>query len=242
MTGNATHIETVSHHPLLEASPAAWQQLVPHMALRSCARDDVLLRHGDAAGYLWLVYEGWIKLTRQTPDGKETVLGLCTAGDVFGEAALFEGATYPYQAIVIGGNACIATVPARQIQATAKHIPGFSAALLSMLNEHNNQTQLRLEHASTMSSTQRLGCFLLRLCRQDTGQARSLQIPVEKHILASYLGMKPETLSRSQQQLKALGVEVNGASVTIDDMAKLRHFVCGSCSESGMGGCIADED
>ena len=242
MTYSAKSSELLPPHPLLDAIPAAWQQLAPHMQLRDGTKDDVLLRHGDAAGHLWLVYEGWIKLTRQTPDGKETVLGLCTAGDVFGEAALFEDATYPYQAVVIGGNARFATIPAKQIQVIAKDIPGFSSALMTMLNEHNNETQLRLEHASTMSSTQRLGCFLLRLCRKDTGRAHSLQIPVEKHILASYLGMKPETLSRSQQQLKTLGVEVNGASVIIDDMAKLRHFVCGSCSESGMGGCIADED
>jgi hypothetical protein len=45
--------------------------------------------------------------------------------------------------------------------------------------------------------------------------------------------MKPETLSRSQQHLKTIGITVNGHEVTVSDIGKLREFVCGSCSESG---------
>jgi len=92
-----------------------------------------------------------------------------------------------------------------------------------------------------MSVAQRLGCFFLRLCHDHEQVSHTLNIPVEKHILAAYLGMKPETLSRSQQQLKTLGVTVHGAQVKVQDIAKLREFVCNSCSESGTGICKADQ-
>lgn len=228
-----------SIHPLFDEHPEALRLLTPNMRTKCYENAEVLVRHGDTAHSLWLVLDGWVKLNRQTPDGKETVVGLCTKGDIFGEAALFPGASYPYQAEVIGSQTTLQIVPTDAIQAAIRSHLSFSSRLMEMLNDRNSQTQLRLEHSSTMSTAQRLGCFLLRLCTSGEGQngAASLQIPVEKHVLASYLGMKPETFSRSQQQLKSLGIDISGARVTIASIARLRHFVCNSCSESGIGSC-----
>lgn len=234
--------QDIPTHPLFESDPGAWRMLVTSIHRKVYARDKVVVCHGDAAHSLWLVYGGWIKLVRQTPDGKETIIGLCTEGDIFGEAALFPNASYPYQAEVIAGQAELARIPAKEIQAIAKQENTFSSTLMTLLNERNAQIQLRLEHATTMSAAQRLGCFILRLCRNSGNDSAKFQIPVEKHILASYLGMKPETLSRSQQQLKEMGVEIAGANVTVASVEALKEFVCGSCSESGTGTCDIEKN
>lgn len=228
--------------PLFEANPEAWRTLASNIRSKVFDRDAVVLRHGDTAHGLWLVHKGWVKLIRQTPDGKETVIGLCTEGDVFGEAALFPNASYPYQAEVIATRAELLCIGAKEIQAHAQKDNTFSSTLMMLLGERNAQIQLRLEHANTMSSAQRLGCFLLRLCKSANNESATLQIPIDKYILASYLGMKPETLSRSQQQLKGAGVSVTGASVVVTSVARLKDFVCGSCSESGTGTCDVEAD
>ena len=220
-------------HPLLEGSPALWAGVMPSLRTRTYSSDARVVSHGDAAGSLWLVVSGWVKLTRQTPDGKESITGLCTQGDVFGEAALFANANYPYSAEVVGDAAELVAVPATTIRALVAKEPALSARVMALLNERTAQAQLKLEHMTTMSAAQRLGCFMLRLCHTQTGGTKTIQIPVEKHILAAYLGMKPETLSRSQQQLKPVGITVSGQSLTVGDISKLREFVCNSCSESG---------
>jgi CRP-like cAMP-binding protein len=210
-----------------------WATISSSVRKKRFERDDRVVSHGDEAAYLWLVYRGWVKLTRQTPDGKETIIGLCTEGDVFGEAALFAYANYPYNVDVVGAEAELATIPAKMIRELVAKDTSLSAHIMSMLNERTSQAQLKLEHMSTMSAAQRLGCFLLRLCHTQVDEAKTLQIPVDKNILAAYLGMKPETLSRSQQQLKPLGINVNGHTITIGHISRLRQFVCASCSESG---------
>lgn len=223
---------TISHS-LFEASPELWREVAGTLRKKIYENDDRIVSHGDAAGRLWLVLSGWIKLTRQTPDGKESIIGLCTEGDVFGEAALFPNANYPYTAEVVGNSVEVAAIPAATIRALVAKEPSLSTRVMALLNERTSQAQLKLEHMTTMSAAQRLGCFLLRLCHTQMGGAKILQIPVEKHILATYLGMKPETLSRSQQQLKPLGISVSGHAITINHIEKLREFVCNSCSESG---------
>lgn len=220
-------------HPLFDASPELWTDVTSTLRSKLHDNDDRIISHGDTASRLWLVLKGWVKLTRQTPDGKESIIGLCTEGDVFGEAALFPHANYPYTAEVVGSNAELVAIPAATIRALVAKDHSLSARVMSLLNERTSQAQLKLEHMTTMSAAQRLGCFLLRLCHSQANGAKTLTIPVEKHILAAYLGMKPETLSRSQQQLKPLGLSVTGHDITIGNIEKLREFVCNSCSESG---------
>lgn len=223
----------LSHHPLFHGQPAVVQSLAPQIKIKHYEKDDTVLHHGDAASGLWLVLKGWVKLTRQTPDGKESIIGLCTEGDVFGEAALFPHANYPYHAEILAPHTELAVIPAPMIRAQIAENPALSSAMMTLLNERTAQAQLKLEHMTTMSAAQRLGCFLLRLCHTQAHGEKTLHIPVEKHILAAYLGMKPETLSRSQQQLKTVGISVAGTEIAIDQVENLREFVCNSCSESG---------
>lgn len=225
--------QLLSSHTLFHNQPAALQALAPHMQTKVYEKDDVVLHHGDAAANLWLVLRGWVKLTRQTPDGKESIVGLCAEGDLFGEAALFAHANYPYHAQTLAAQTELAIIPASVIRKLIAENAALSGSIMALLNERTAQAQLKLEQMSTMSAAQRLGCFLLRLCHTQANGAKELQIPVEKHVLAAYLGMKPETLSRSQQQLKPLGIAVAGHDITIGNIEKLREFVCTSCSESG---------
>lgn len=223
----------LSHHALFQHQPAILQALAPHTMIRSYDKDASIFHHGDAASHVWLVLGGWVKLTRQTPDGKESIIGLCAEGDVFGEAALFPHANYPYYAQTLTAQTELAAIPNHLIRQAIADNSSFSSRIMALLNERTSQAQLKLEQMTTMSAAQRLGCFLLRLCHTQSNGSKTLTIPVEKHILAAYLGMKPETLSRSQQQLKPVGVSISGHHITVSDIETLRHFVCNSCSESG---------
>lgn len=236
---NIQHAEHARHHPLFTENPALWENLGGSLRLQHVQGGDRVLTYGDAATSLWLVYRGWVKLTRQTPDGKETVIGLRTEGEILGEASLFANASYPYTAEIVGADAELASVSAVSVQALISKDARLSSRIMALLNERMVQAQLKLEHMSTMSAAQRLGCFLLQLCHTQAGGAKTLQIPVEKNVLAAYLGMKPETLSRSQQQLKPLGISVDGHQISIGSIERLRDFVCESCSQSGS--CAIDE-
>jgi len=226
-------VQLLGESRLFQNYPEALPQITPYAKVKNYDKDCVVIYHGDAASSLWLVLKGWVKLTRQTPDGKESIIGLCAEGDVFGEAALFPHANYPYHAQTLAANTELAAIPAAVIRALIAENTAFSGIIMSLLNERTSQAQLKLEHMNTMSAAQRLGCFLLRLCHTQASGTKKLLIPVEKHILAAYLGMKPETLSRSQKQLTALGLTVDGHEVHINSIENLRQFVCNSCSESG---------
>ena len=226
-------------HPLFADIGAAFAPMMPQITTKHARKADILARHGENASTLFLVLSGWVSLVRQTPDGKEAIVGLCAQGDVFGEAALFANASYPYTAQVVSDSVQLASIPAPLLRDVVQKRPDLSAHVMQILGDRIAKAQLKIEQMTTLSAAQRLGCFLLRLCHTHDG-AHQIHMPVEKHLIASYLGMKPETLSRSFQQLGELGITVHGAEVSLKNVGALREFVCGSCGESGM--CDTEEE
>ncbi len=215
------------HHPFLDKLGQGVT-----LSTRAYAKNDPVFCHGDAAKYLYLVADGWVKLSRQTPDGKEIITGLCAPGDIFGEASLFPNAQYPAYAEALVDHTQLVLIASEHVRAHAAAEATFSQQLMQLLGERGAEAELKLDQLSTMSASQRLGCFILRLC--DKAETTSdVKIPIEKHVLASYLGMKPETFSRTLQQLKEQGVLAKGQHISVSSIDALRRFVCGSCAASG---------
>lgn len=229
----STHTRLMAH-PLFAEHRDIWLPALPKVSTRFVTDGEQILQHGSDATNLWLVLAGWVSLSRMTPEGKETIVGLCSTGDVFGEACLFPHANYPYHAQSISADTELACVPASLVRELIQQQPELSTHVMRILGERIAKAQLKLEQMSTLTASQRLGCFLLNLCRGQSAGTATIDMPVEKHVIASFLGMKPETFSRSIQQLGSVGVKVSGAHVSIQDVSALSEFVCGSCGESGM--------
>lgn len=71
------------------------------------------------------------------------------------------------------------------------------------------------------TTQRRLAGYLLSLVPRRSGRAR-VQLPYEKHLLASLLGMTPENFSRALGRLSDCGVSVRGADIDIDRVERLR--------------------
>ena len=218
-------------------------RLQPFKTTRSFAKGQILFSHGDAADQFWMVETGWVKLYRTSPDGKETVLGLCTIGDSFGEAALVHHAIYPYSAAV-ACDAKIAMVAQPVLHEQIQSSPDLSIRLMERLHDRMRQHQRLLDQTQSLTAAQRVGCFLLRLCdlaQQDGNPDQaSLTLPLDKHVLAASLSMKPETFSRALGQLRDVGIDGQGEKITVQSIKDLQHFACQACSELEM--CLGTKE
>ena len=58
-----------------------------------------------------------------------------------------------------------------------------------------------------------------------------VKLPYDKTLVASKLGMQPETFSRALSKLKKnTGIEVQGSIITIPDFKMLSDYCCSVCS------------
>jgi CRP-like cAMP-binding protein len=212
--------------------------------VRQVSKQHLVFMTDDAADYFYLMIDGWMKLFRQTRDGYESVLSVFTNGEVFGKAAALKQGNHAYCAQAV-------------TDATLLQIP--SNFMTQMLNDHDYyddlldkllqadmaeiaQRQLEAEHLIRMSSAQRVGCFLLRMCGERREGDIILTFPYEKALVAGRLGMTPETLSRSLNQLTEWGVETDQAEVTIHNIALLKSRICEFCSATKNDCHVSDDE
>jgi len=68
-------------------------RLVDTAEPRSFSRGDIVFTEGDDPSELFVVLDGRIAIANKSIDGRESVMALMEAGDLFGEMPLFDGLT-----------------------------------------------------------------------------------------------------------------------------------------------------
>ncbi len=192
----------------------------------------VLFIQEDSAEYFYLITNGWVKLFRETIDGTEAVVDVLTKSHLFGETSVFEQDTYSFSAQCVE-DSHILMLPTKLLRHAIENNNQMALNMLSSMSAYRRRQGREIEHLNIQNAPQRIGCFLLRLCPENPSGAVILNLPYDKTLIASRLGMKPETFSRALAKLKSeTNIQIKGPVVTISDIDALISYTCNQCSSS----------
>lgn len=193
-------------------------------------KGQVLFIHEDAAEHFYIIQKGWIKLFRETLDGAQAVVDILRSGHMFGETSIFHEDLYPYSAEAAESGDLI-SMPLSILKSEIEGNPKLAMSMLSAMARYRKQQDQELEHRTLQNAPQRIGCFLLRLANQNEPGPVTIHLPYDKTLLASRLGMQPETFSRALGKLKeATGISVKGATIEMESLQQLSDYSCSACS------------
>ena len=154
------------------------------------ATDAMIYAQGDAAGPLYLVEFGAVRVCRLTSDGRRQITSFCYAGDVFG---LEDGNEHQSYAESVDGAGLRVLRPA--------DAGNFAQRLLGLALRRFASVQKHLLLLGRMNANERMAQFLLDLLdRQDSEDI--INLPMQRNDIADYLGMTFETVSRVLRVLK----------------------------------------
>jgi CRP-like cAMP-binding protein len=171
------------------------ETLFQRATVYACRRGQTLFVQGAVAEAAFVVLEGWVKLFRITPSGAEAVVGVFTA---------FQGDAYPVTAEAVTDGRLL-QVRASILLGLMKERPELCVAMLSATLRHLHSLVAQVEQLKAHTGAQRVAEFLLDLCTVDTGSC-TLKLPYDKTLIAGRLGMMPQSLSRSFNRLREIGV------------------------------------
>jgi CRP-like cAMP-binding protein len=172
---------------------------------------------GDACTGLYIVAVGAIKLAIPSKRGHEKVIEFFGPGQPFGEAMMFLGKPYTVEAQALEDSLLI-WIDKQDIFAAIDRDPVFARRMLSSLSMRLHVLMQDIESVTLQNASQRVVNYLLSQPRND-GRIR---FPFNKNIIASKLGLTPETLSRLLHQLSGDGdISVEGRNVTLLDVDAL---------------------
>lgn len=191
---------------------------------------EILCNQPEPAHTVWLVMSGWVKLTRETLDGSEAVWDVLGAGHMVGLETLTPEYCYTVRAVAVSPVTTLA-ISHGALRRVLETYPPFVSTLFNHSVRQQENERLEIEHRTHQTAPQRIGCFLLKLARAPTSGSMTLVLPFDKGLLAARLGMQPETFSRALARLKQdTGLQLQGAQVTIPDVAQMHQYTCGPCS------------
>ncbi len=152
--------------------------------------DAMIYAQGDAAGPLYLVEFGTVRICRLTSDGRRQITSFCYAGDIFG---LEDGDEHQSYAESVDGTGL------RTLRPTDN--ANFAQRLLSLALRRFARVQKHLLLLGRLSANEKMAQFLLDLLeRQNSDDI--VNLPMQRNDIADYLGMTFETVSRVLRVLK----------------------------------------
>lgn len=199
------------------------RHIISSSASRNYERNEQIFQQGDPAACFFLVLEGWVKLYRVLPSGDEVVVALCSPGETFAEAVMFLGARYPVSAEAVS-PARLLRVNGTVLRQMILENPEVAFGMLAASSVHLRNLIGQIEQLKRQSAPKRIASFLLSLTKSDSG-AVQIALPCEKALIASRLGMTPESFSRAVRHLSKIGVAVRREFIDIEDVGRVAAFI-----------------
>jgi CRP/FNR family transcriptional regulator len=186
-------------NPVFAGVPPRELEALAAVALEEAhrARADIFME-GDDPRWLYLVRSGHVKIVRHSRVGKDVVLELLGAGEIFGGVAVIEKRRYPASAQATEPTVVV-KIPADPVIALAERHPAFIKEMALMIGRrlraaHDSVTSLAVDPVEA-----RLAAALLRLAtREGTRSGRGLTLPfhLTRQSLADMTGTTVETAIR----------------------------------------------
>ncbi len=221
--------DIVMRTPLLKAmGPTISRAMIGDRGPKAYARGERIFDQGDPADGFFCIIEGWAKLYRLREDGEEVVVAIFSACETFAEVAMFLGGRYPASCETVS-SARILKIDAAKLRRAVMEQPQLAFDMLAAASMRLRQLVDEIEHLKARSAPRRIADFFVKQATETSGPAR-IALPYEKALIASRLGMKPESFSRALGKLADLGVVVERESVSIADVARLAAFAEGQVS------------
>ena len=217
-------LETI---PLFEGLPAKLHAALADISVRfSYEKGQKIFSEGDEGAGFFVIFDGYVKIFKVSPEGKELIYHIFGPSESFGEVAVFTGHGFPAEAEAISSTTVLFFSRVDFVR-LLRGEPSLALNMLAVLSWRLRKFSKLIEDLSLKEVPGRLAAYLTHLSTIE-GNGTELSLDVPKNQLASLLGTIPETLSRIITRMTREGlIRTEGSRVCIQDLAGLEDIVRG---------------
>lgn len=197
---------------------------ISQVAVRKRLKKGELLFHSDELfEHLFIVHKGLVKMYRITENGKEQIIRFVEEGDFIGELSLFSKSTTTSFAEAMEDTE-VCTIHQKDIHQLLLSYPTISLKILEEITNRLHESESHIEKLNSQDVEKRVASYLVELIEGQDGESMTIQLPIRKADVASYLGTSQETLSRRLSAFQNQGlIELKGQrKIIIKQLEKLR--------------------
>jgi CRP-like cAMP-binding protein len=214
-----------ANHIFSEMTEEELRTSLRHLEVTSYEPGEIIFQQGDFAPRFFVVCEGVVQLFRTSPMGDKKVIDIVKAGESFAEAVFFMGSNYPVHAMAVD-HTKLAGIAFQDFNACLANNSNLAFRMMGSMSRRIHTLINEIDRLTLSTACQRLAFYLMEQAETGhSGSGTTIQLNAPKHVIASRIGVKPETLSRILSRLKEEGiVEESGHRLTVLDVGKLNTF------------------
>ncbi len=197
--------------------------LLENAKVKKYKKGSVLLLEGDYPSAFYLILNGWVKLSKISFNGEESVIQLFSSGNTLIESSMILNTPSQVNIQTMAYSTLI-SIPVAVIKRLAENCQFFALNILNLLSKQLETLTSHIGNIRLKAAEERVGWFLLNLFSNNYAPSNVLQLPYNKGIIASYLGMKAETFSRALNDLKKKGFQIKNNAVIMPNTKALCNF------------------
>ncbi|ARR50801.1 Crp/Fnr family transcriptional regulator [Photobacterium damselae subsp. damselae] len=202
------------------------EKLASHQEKLICHTGSILFHQGDEANRMYVIEKGKVILYRLMPNGEEKVFNVFLAGDVIAEMALFMSPRqYPMTARIEQDSVLLA-YQHNDVKQLVSKTPELAVRVMEYMTNKIHSLVNDVNILTQVNANQRFVMKLAEIYKKQGLKTDKINLLTTKKLLATQLGMTPETLSRAIKRLKNEGQIVeSGNSLKIVDISELCRSV-----------------
>ncbi|HRW29559.1 MAG: cyclic nucleotide-binding domain-containing protein [Alphaproteobacteria bacterium] len=204
-------------------SEESQKRILECSVLKKYEKNRLLVQQGDTPKFVYLVMSGSLKTFRINDEGGEATIRMLEPGDTCMEAVMFMGGPSPINVQTLTESETL-LIPERIIKTLVFEDTQFSVNLLRIVTRHYKNAMHQIDAMNIKSPLQRIGYYFLLKHIEQGNESLEFKLPFKKQMVANYLGMTPETFSRSLKQMRSMGVTVEEDKISLKDARSLCLF------------------
>ena len=215
-----------SHYLFSGLEEEGFDRLAAEMKGRDLDQGEVLFHRGDPADSFFYVDTGLIELSLISATGDKKTLEVVNPGRTFGEAVTFmQEVKFPVTAEGLHKSK-LCEIPNRAFLDMLRTNRDACMRLLADLSRHLHARVREIENLSIQNARHRLSSYIIdHITDSRDGDQATARLELPRHVIASRLSIKPETLSRLLRSLADDGViSIEDRVVFIHSLTRLRPY------------------
>lgn len=188
----------------------------------------LIFAKGSPGRSMMAVLRGGIRISTTSPNGREIVLAILNAGEIFGEMALLDGGERTADAVALS-DCELLVIDRREFIPFLQDRSDLCIAFLRLLSQRLRRTDELVEAAMFERLESRLAKALVRLGTADTSGGRAeprFQLEVSQQELGGIVGASREKVNKQLRVWQRAGfLELGKRRITIHDVDALEELI-----------------
>jgi CRP-like cAMP-binding protein len=218
--------------PYFKDLDATTAQAVTQAALRrKYETNQIILLEGEPASGLYIIQDGWLKVSKISLDGREQILQFLGTGEVFNAIGVFTNTPNPATVTALEPS-IVWMIPKESMLELLQTHPALARMIIQDLAGRVLHLITLVEDLSLRKVESRFARLLLEEAHNDVILRKRWATQTE---IAARLGTVPDVVSRTMRKMTELGIlQATRTEITILDRGKL--IVLASMSDNAAGG------